>query len=171
MFARRLEQGLWTQKGRAYLVTVRGTKLYITDEAGGKMHIAPEPTLWALEEVGALDYEYLPEKYKTCVNYQQPPYEKEPSVYVANAKTLRTFITKPQQETDMKIEKVILVDGQRADEKSFENYLGLIRNEQAKLETLAELPASKAVANRRRTIQSNIKNLTTLMDHYTSEEG
>lgn len=79
--------------------------------------------------------------------------------------------TNQQQENNMKIEKVILVDGKRADEISFDRYLELIRFEQAKLESLDSLPVSKAVANRKRVINSNIKNLTILMDRYANEEG
>lgn len=183
-----------TIQNKTYLVNQKGEKLFIMDEHNNKMQISDNSNYWQLLNLTEAEYARLPRHYKECVKYipepstpsavEQHKLECQHAVVMSQAleptdkecrKMLREGIerisTNQQQENNMKIEKVILVDGKRADEISFDRYLELIRCEQAKLESLDSLPASKAVANRRRVINSNIKNLTILMDRYANEEG
>ncbi len=195
MRARRLKHspGDRVIRNKTYLVTQKGEKLFINDEHNNRMHIASNNKFWDLLDVTKEEYDRLPRRYRGCVKYIPEP--STPSLKSEGAaewleaskiieaellsRNCRSMLregierisTNQQQENNMKIEKVILVDGKRADEISFDRYLELIRCEQAKLESLDSLPVSKAVANRKRVINSNIKNLTILMDRYANEEG
>ena len=74
--------------------------------------------------------------------------------------------------TDLNIEKVILINGKRADEGSTASYLKMIKEQQDALAALDgyNIAGSKAVAKIRAKHINNIKNLTILMDRYYSEE-